>query len=301
MQSFSRGWSFLKQAWSMAFKDKDLIKPSIYALIVGSIVSVIGVIPIIIVAVFLGDAGRFGQLILAVMGAFLVFVNFIVSYVFSGMTVYLIYEYLTQGNGRMTTAWSIVRRDFFDLAALAAVSTVVNMLKSAANRNRQRGGGLAASLLSSATGLLAVLWTEVSYLILPAMVIEDVGLVDGAKRVAQIVRDNLLLVGISTVGVRAVTGLIGFVLGTAGALLGFGIGYAIIAILGSGALGLILGIGLGMLIFFIFTMVASVTGTYTTTAYHTCLYLWAREVEKAQTAGQPIQIAAPAPLAAVLG
>jgi len=301
MQSFSRGWSFLKQAWSMAFKDKDLIKPSIYALIVGSIVSVIGVIPIIIVAVFLGDAGRVGQFILAVMGAFLVFVNFIVSYVFSGMTVYLIYEYLTQGNGRMTTAWSIVRRDFLDLATLAAVSTVVNMLKSAANRNRQRGSGLAASLLSSATGLLAVLWTEVSYLILPAMVIEDVGLVDGAKRVAQIVRDNLLLVGISTVGVRAVTGLIGFVLGAAGALLGFGIGYAIIAILGSGALGLILGIGLGMLIFFTFTMVASVTGTYTTTAYHTCLYLWAREVEKAQTAGQPIQISAPAPLAAVLG
>ena len=301
MQSFSRGWSFLKQAWSMAFKDKDLIKPSIYALIVGSIVSVIGVIPIIIVAVFLGDAGRFGQLILAVMGAFLVFVNFIVSYVFSGMTVYLIYEYLTQGNGRMTTAWSIVRRDFFDLAALAAASTVVNMLKSAANRNRQRGGGLAASLLSSATGLLEVLWTEVSYLILPAMVIEDVSLVDGAKRVAQIVRDNLLLVGISTVGVRAVTGLIGFVLGAAGALLGFGIGYVIIAILGSGALGLIFGIGLGMLIFFTFTMVASVTSTYTTTAYHPCLYLWAREVEKAQTAGQPIQIAAPAPLAAVLG
>src|SRR4030067_1187506 len=120
MQSFSRGWSFLKQAWSMAFKDKDLIKPSIYALIVGSVVSVIGVIPNIIVAVFLGDAGRFGQLILAVMGAFLVFVNFIVSYVFSGMTVYLIYEYLTQGNGRMTTAWSVVRRDFLDLATLAA-------------------------------------------------------------------------------------------------------------------------------------------------------------------------------------
>jgi hypothetical protein len=141
----------------------------------------------------------------------------------------------------------------------------------------------------------------VSYLILPAMVIEDVSLVEGAKRVAQIVRDNLLLVGISTVGVRAVTGLIGFVLAVAGALLGFGIGYGIIAILGTGTLGLVFGIGLGILIFFTFTMVASVISTYTTTAYHTCLYLWAREVEKAQTAGQPIQISAPAPLAAVLG
>ena len=301
MQSFSRGWSFLKQAWSMALQDKDLIKPSIYALIVGSIVSVIGAIPIIIVAIFLGDAGRIGQVILAVMGAFLVFLNFVISYVFSGMTVYLIYEYLTQGNGRMTTAWSIVRRDFFDLATLAAASTVVNVLKNAANRNRRGGGGLAASLLSSATGLLEVLWTEVSYLILPAMVIEDVSLVDGAKRVAQIVRDNLLLVGISTVGVRAVTGLIGFVLSAAGAVLGFGIGYGIIAILGTGALGLVFGIGVGILIFFTFTMVASVISTYTTTAYHTCLYLWAREVENAQTAGQSIQISAPAPLAAVLG
>ena len=299
MQSFSRGWSFLQQAWQMAFKDKDLIKPSIYALIVGTIVSLIGAIPIIIVAIFLGDAGRIGQFMLAVMGAFLVFLNFVVSYVFSGMTVYLIYEYLTQGDGRMSTAWSIVRRDFFDLVTLAAVSTVVNVLKNAASRNRR--GGIAAGLVSAAAGLLEVLWTEAAFLILPAMVIEDINLPDGAKRVAQIVRDNLLLVGISTVGVRTVTGLIGFLLGAGGAVLGFGVGYGIIAILGTGTIGLVVGIGLGILIFLMFTMVASVISTYTSTAYHTCLYLWARNVEVAQRTGQPIQVAAPAPLAAVLG
>jgi hypothetical protein len=110
-----------------------------------------------------------------------------------------------------------------------------------------------------------------------------------------------LLVGISTVGVRTVTGLISFVLGLGGAILGFGIGYGIIAVLGAGALGLIFGIGLGILIFVMSTMIASVINTYTSTAYHTCLYLWARNVEVAQTAGQPIQVTAPAPLAAVLG
>ncbi|HSK86847.1 MAG TPA: hypothetical protein VK880_00715, partial [Anaerolineales bacterium] len=113
--------------------------------------------------------------------------------------------------------------------------------------------------------------------------------------------DNLLLVGISTVGVRAVTGLIGFVLGFAGLVIGFGIGYGIISVVGSGTVGLILGVGLGLMIFLFSTMVASVISTYTTTAYHTCLYLWARNVEVAQTAGQPMQVAAPAPLAAVLG
>ncbi len=298
MQSFSRGWSFLQQAWQMAFKDKDLIKPSIYALIVGTVVSAIGAIPIIIVAIFLGDAGRFGQFVLAVMGAFLVFLNFVVSYVFSGMTVYLIYEYLTQGDGRMSTAWSIVRRDFFDLVTLAAVSTGVNLLKNAARRNRR--GGIAAGLISAAAGLLEVLWTEAAFLILPAMVIEDMSLTNAAKRVAQIVKDNLLLVGISTVGVRAVTGLIGVVLGLGGAVLGLGVGYGMITVLGTGTLGLIVGIGLGVLIFLMFTMVANVISTYTSTAYHTCLYLWARNVEVAQKADQPIQVTAPAPLAAVL-
>jgi ABC-type transport system involved in multi-copper enzyme maturation permease subunit len=126
-------------------------------------------------------------------------------------------------------------------------------------------------------------------------------LANAAKRVAQIIKDNLLLVGISTVGVRAVTGLIGFVLGFGGLVLGFGIGYGIIALVGTGTAGLVMGIGLGLMIFLLFTMVASVISSYTTTAYHTCLYLWARNVEVAQTSGQPVRVAAPAPLAAVLG
>ena len=299
MQSFSRGWSFLQQAWQMAFKDKDLIKPSIYALIVGTIVSVIGAIPMIIAAVLFGGTGHIGQFILAVMGAVLIFLSFLVSYVFSGMTAYLIYEYLTEGDGRMSTAWSIVRRDFFDLVTLAAVSTIINLLKNAA-RNSNRRGGIVASLISSGAGLLDVLWTEVASLILPAMVIEDLNLVDAAKRIAQIVRDHLLLVGISTVGVRAVTGLIGFVLGVVGAVLGFGVGYGLIAVLGTGTLGLIVGIGLGVLIFLLFIMVAQMINTYTSAAYHTCLYLWARNVEIAQKAGEPSRVPAPGPLAVVL-
>jgi hypothetical protein len=299
MQSFSRGWSFLQQAWQMAFKDKDLIKPSIYALIIGTIVSVIGSIPIIVAAFFLGDAGRVGQMILGIMGAFLVFINFVITYVFSGMTAYLIYEYLTRGDGRMSTAWSIVRRDFLDLVTLAAVSTGVNLLKNAARRNRR--GGIAAGLISAGASFLEVLWTEAAFLILPAMVIEDMNLSNAAKRVGQIVKENLLLVGVSTVGVRAVTGLIGFILGFGGAVLGFAVGYGITAVLGTGALGLFLGIGLGVIIFMVLTMIGNVIGTYTSTAYHTCLYLWARNVEVAQKAEQPIQVAAPAPLAAVLG
>jgi len=299
MQSFSRGWSFLTQAWGMVFKDKDLIKPSLYALVLGLIVSLVGIIPIAGSYLLLGDS-TLGQVFTFLLGAVLVFVNFVVTYVFSGMTAYLIYGYLAEGDGRMDKAWGIVRRDFFDILTLAAASTAVNLIKSLAQRRNRRGGNVISGLASAAAGLFEVLWTEAAFLILPAMVIDDLNLKEGAQRVWKITKENLLLIGISTVGVRGVTGLIGFVLGVTGALIGLAIGYGIISLLGSEVLGLALGIGLGAMLFFTFVLVASVIGTYTGIAYHTCLYLWARDVERAQTAGQAIQVAAPAPLAAVL-
>jgi hypothetical protein len=297
MQSFSRGWSFLKQAWSMAFKDKDLLKPSIYALIAGMIVSVIGIIPLAGAYFIFGDQGM-GGLILFVLGGVLVFAQFVVSYVFSAMTVYLIYGYLSEGDGRMDKAWAIVRRDFFDILTLAAASTAVSLLRSAAQRNRKNS--VAASLMRSATGLLETLWTEAAYLILPAMVIDDLNLKDGLTRVANITKENLLLIGISTVGVRWVTGLIGFLFSALGFAIAFAVGFGAVSASGGDATLSVIGIVIGALIFFPFVVVANIFSSYTSTAYHTCLYIWARDVEKAKAEGSSIRVAAPAPLAAAL-
>jgi membrane-anchored glycerophosphoryl diester phosphodiesterase (GDPDase) len=296
MQSFSRGWAFLKQAWGMVFKDRDLIKPSIYALIVGMVVSVIGIVPIIIAALVFGD---FANVVIAVLGAILVFVQFVITYVFSGMTIYLIYGYLSEGDGRMDKAWDIVRRDFFDILTLAAVSTVVNLLRSFAQKNRNRG--IVGNLARSATGVLEVLWTQAAFLILPAMIIDDLNLKDGAQKIWKITKENLLLIGISTVGVRAVTGLIGFVFGFIGFVIALAIGGGMVYLSGGSTVISIMGIALGALIFFTFVMVASVFSSYTGTAYHACLYIWARDAEKAAAEGLEIsQVSAPAPLAAVL-
>jgi hypothetical protein len=297
MESFSRGWSFLKQAWSMAFKDKDLLKPSVYALVVGMIVSVLGIIPLAIGYFILGDRGV-GGFVMFILGGILVFVQFVVAYVFSGMTVYLIYGYLSEGDGRMDKAWAIVKRDFFDILTLAAVSTVVNMLRSAAQRNRRNN--MAASLMRSATGLLETLWTEAALLILPAMIIDDLNLKQGMERVWKITKENLLLVGISTVGVRWVTGLISFVVGAIGLVIAFAIGGGLAYVSGGSTVISIVGIVIGALIFFAFVVVLSVFSSYTNTAYHTCLYIWAREVETAKAQGSAVPVMAPAPLAAAL-
>jgi hypothetical protein len=194
----------------------------------------------------------------------------------------------------MSKAWAVVKRDFLDLMSLAAASTAVNLLK---NVIKGKGTSGARNLFA---GLLDTVWTEASFLILPAMVIEDINLKDGLKRAGSIIKNNLLLVGISTVGVKAVNGLIGFLLGALGIGLGFGAGFGIITVTNSSTFGLVSGIGLGVLIAGIFIMLATIVTSYTSTAYHTCLYLWARDVEKAQASGSSAQVQAPAPLAAVL-
>jgi len=297
MQSFSRGWSFLKQAWGMAFKDKDLLKPSIYALVVGMIVSVIGIIPLAIGYFFISGYS-IGNFVLFIMGGILVFVQFVVTYVFSGMTVYLIYGYLTEGDGRMDKAWAIVKRDFFDILTLAAASTVVNMLRSAAQRNRKNS--IVSSVVRSATGLLETLWTEAAYLILPAMVIDDMNLKASLQRVWTITKENFLLIGISTVGVRWVTGLISFVFSVTGLVIAFAVGGGLTFISNGNMAISIVGIVIGAFIFFTFAMISSIFSSYTNTAYHTCLYIWAREVETAKAQGSSAPVLAPAPLAAAL-
>jgi hypothetical protein len=298
MKSFLRGWSFLKQAWQMAIKDPDLIKPSILALLTGFVISIL-FLPFMIGASLLLTGGEgnliIGRVALFVLSTVMIFVQYVASYVFSAMTVYLIYGYLAEGDGIMSKAWAIVRRDWLDLMSLAAASTAVNLLKKLIEGKSKAGS---RNLLA---GLIDTVWTEAAFLILPAMVIEDMNLKEALKRAGSIIKNNLLLVGISTVGVKAVNGLIGFLLGGLGLGLGFSIGYGVITVTSASTFGLVSGIGLGVIVAGTFIMIAAVLTSYTAMAYHTCLYLWARDVEKAQAMGHNVAIQAPAPLAAVLG
>ena len=293
MESFSRGWAFLKQSWQMAMADRDLLKPSFYALIAGFAVTIILLIPFGLIT-FLLRGTQVGEVIIYVLGAVLIFIQYLVGYIFSAMTVYLIFGYLAEGDGRMDKAWAIVKRDVWDISSLAAASTAVNLIKGAVKGKGKDGG---RNLLA---GLIDTVWTEAAYLILPVLVIEDVNLKGGVKRAAQIIRDNLVLVGISTVGVKAVTGLIGFLLSILGIGLGAVVGWGIASASQGSTAGVITAIVVGILIATPFIMFATIISTYTSTAYHTCLYLWARDVERARQSGQPGVVNAPSPLAAVL-
>lgn len=295
-QSVSRGWGFFKQAVEMAGKDRDLIKPSIYSFFVNAIVGVVFAIPLVAVALVLGGENVVGRAALFVLGAIMLFAQYTVSYIFSGMTVYLIYGYLSEGDGQMDKAWAIIKRDLLDIMSLAAASAVVKIVENALRGNRRRGGNLIGGLLAN---ILNTVWTTATYFVLPAMIIEDLNLPNALKRATYMIKNNFLLVAISEIGVGAITGLIGFGL-VFGAII-----FAVLTVVGlgqAGTVGLAIGIGLAVIVVGLVMAVVTVATSYISTAYHTCMFIWARESEKAQLAGQSVQtVQAPAPVAAVLG
>lgn len=294
-ESIQRGFGFLGQAVAMARKDGDLIKPSLYGLVVGTLVAVICAVPMIGASLLLNDNSNLGQIVLFVLGAFAAFAQYAVAYIFSGMTAYLVYGYLAEGDGRMDKAWDIVRRDWLDILSLAAASTVVkiveNMLRGR-GRNRNPVGGVVANLLET-------VWTTATYFILPAMVIEDLSLPQALKRATYIIKNNLLVVAVGVIGVSTVIGLIAFGLVVLAVVLAFGI-FALFA--NTGQVGVFIGIGLAVLVAGTLIALISALSSYVTTAYYTCLFIWARGVEQAVAHGQSAQsVPAPAPVAVVLG
>jgi len=219
----------------MAVKDRDLIKPSIYSYFANAIVGFIFAIPLF-AAIFVfnvlgGEDNAIGQGIVGLLGAIMLFAQYTVSYIFSGMTVYLIYGYLSEGDGQM--------------------------------------------------------------------VIEDLNLWNALKRATHLIKNNLLLVGVGFVGVNVINNLIGGAVIVATVVIAVGIAVALSAV---SSVGFIIGIVIGVALVILVSGVVTVVTSYIGTAYHTSLFIWARDAEKAVQLGQAaVSARAPAPLAAVLG
>jgi hypothetical protein len=297
MNSIRRGFGFLGQAADMAAKDPDLLKPSVYALIVGGVSTVIMAVPMLVLGFLFGDQD-IGQFFLFILGACTLFVQYAITYVFAGMTVRLVHDYLTQGDGRMDQAWATVRRDFLDILTLAGASVLVKVVEGFLRGRKGRKRNPFGEVLA---GILNTLWTVATYFVLPAMIIEDLNLGQALKRATQIIKDNLLLVAVTEIGVGTVVGLIGFLLFLLALTLGGGTFYLIAALSQWSAAGIAAGIGAGVLLAGAILIVVTVLSSYVTTAYHTCLFLWARQVEQARVRGAAdASVQAPAPLAALV-
>jgi hypothetical protein len=274
MDSWKKGWEFIKQAFAMAKENKRLLLPSLYQVLcsigyfIAWVVALVAIHP------------HWSNGVWAAVGAVATFGSFTIFYFFCGVTVNMIDVHLKGGTPTIAEGVRDAGKNIVAILFLASVSTVIDMVARAARDNDSIVGKIVA-------GIVEAIWTTLSFLLLPAIIIEDAGFGVAMRRVRELHRGNMLLIGIGEVGVRSVTGFIGFLW----MLLVFGVLYVDLQLF-SGLTAVIIGFTVCGSLLALFAAFAN----YVRMAYYTCLYLWAADVER-----QGQSAPAPLPLARALG
>ncbi|MEO8701708.1 MAG: DUF6159 family protein [Kofleriaceae bacterium] len=272
--SFSKGWSFIKAAFAMAKENKRLLLPSLYQVLFSIVYFVIWVV------ILLALHPRWSNATWTVVSAIATFGSFLIFYFFCGITVNMIDVHLKGGTPSIGDGAKDAGKNFLAIVFLAMISTAIEMFARAARNNDSIIGRIIA-------GIVEAIWTTLSFLLLPAIIIEDAGFGQAMTRVRELHKGNFLLIGIGEVGVRLVTGIIGFVW----VLLIIGlVWFSFSAFSSTTALVISFVVGGTMLAVYV------AFSNYLRMAYYTCLYLWASDVER-----QGQQAPAPLPLAIALG
>jgi hypothetical protein len=284
-ENIFKGFSFIKESFSLITKDRDLIKPSIYSIFFGLFFTVITGIAIYLSTAMMPQEVVYILVFLVLLG------EYYISYFFTGMTAFLVYDYFKDGDATMSEAWAAAKKNAVTLFYLSIISAIVKVVTGVLRGRRGRERGAAGGLADMVLGFIERVWTVATYLIIPAIVIEDRDLKGAVARASDIIQKNLLPIGVGEIAVGLVTGLLSIIGFIVAIVLGFSIFGAM-----SNATGAILAI----LIAAVIIVLVIALSMYVTTAYHTCLFLWARSVEDAGS-GAPDTVKPPAPIANTLG
>jgi hypothetical protein len=276
-----RAWVFMREALTMAFRDKDLLLPPIFSIIASTVFLVGALLIINALGLWdqLGNEEEGTNVVEIVIALVTGFIFYSISYFFTGMTVHLINVHLRGRDAQLGTAFADALKNLPALLLLAGASAIVSVLTS----RRRREGGMSAG--DFAAGAIQRIWTVVVYLILPIIILEDAPFFKAFGRAKEIHNGNLVPIAIGEIGVIIVNRIIGVV----------GILLAVVGVVGLSVVGGTIALIPAIIVAGLWIAVVMAYTNFVRTAYYTCLYLWA--VERAAAADDA---AIPQPLAAAM-
>lgn len=293
--SVQRGWRFISGAYALAFQEKSLLTPMLAGMALGLVFNAVALglmfawwsatggpaAPSYESWAHAHPAGLTVAVLLWALCAQ------ILGYFTMGMTVSMIDAYLKGREPSLGVAFQDSLKNIGGIVALAVVDTLVNVLVSALKGNRrERGLNIGAMVLSAIGSAIEAAWTVLSFLLLPVIIIEDVGLGTALSRVRAIHEGNLMQIGVGEIGIRAVAGVIGFVF----LLLMVPLAMVLLPIKGFGLVLFVVLLVIGL------TIVGTLN-SFAKAAYYTSLYLWASERERTS---DPSQVMVPGLLASAM-
>jgi hypothetical protein len=267
MDKYLKVFKFTFEVFGMAMKNKVLLRPLIFNVIFGMIVSV-GL-------AFAYSAIENPTVSYIILASGLVLLYFI-DYFNNGLTTSLIYEQVTTGNAQFGTAMSRTMKSLPGILTFAAISGLLDLLASYASERKDVVGKLVLRLIYW-------VWTTAVYVVMPTMVIENTGFFAAFTKSKDYMKNDPTQVGTGVIGV----GIASWALGT----VCVGGAYAALRAL------LPVNVILAAFCFYFLTNLYWGLSGFIKTTYFTCFYLWAKECEKKGSAEANL---APAPLAACL-
>lgn len=268
--SLGKGWSFTKASFAMARDNKRLMLPSLYQVLISIAYFIAWIAALVAIDPEWSDATW------AIVGLIATFGSFMIFYFFAGVTVNMVDVHLKGGTPSIAEGARDARKNIVAIVFLALISTVVDAIVRAAGDSDSLVGKIVGAIINA-------VWTTLSFLLLPAIIIEDAGFRQAMRRVRELHKGHLMLIAVGDVGV----GIITFLLGIVWVLLTVGVFYVGISSIG-GTAGMVFAVAIAGALLSIYAAFS----TFVRMAYYTCLYQWAVEVEaKGDQAPAPLPLA----------
>jgi hypothetical protein len=251
MGRFSNTLALAKASWQVLKLDRELMVFPVMSFVVSLLVAAPLVIPILLTA---SDDESSMSGIMIIFGVLLMFALAIVAVFFNGALVFGAHERLTGGDPTIGSALSGATSKVHRLVPWALTTATVGLILRAVRQNM----GMIGKILGS---LLEMGWEVLTYLIVPIVMFEDLGPIDGVKRSTELFKrtwgENL--------AARVGFGLVGFVLLIPAFIV------SLIAVSSGSAAFAVVGISLAV----IYAVVVVVALSAMTAIFQTALYLYA--------------------------
>ncbi len=249
MGRISNSWQLAKSSWKVIQADRELLLLPVISGLASAVVGATFLLPLVAAGGFAGDTGSY--VVMFLMYVALAYVTIF----FNAALVSAAHERLNGGDPTLSRALAGARARAGKILPWAIVSATVSIILRAIE---ERAGTIGQMI----AGLAGVAWTVVTFLVLPVIVIEGIGVTDAIKKSGEMFRrtwgENLAAqVGFAVLGFLAV--LPGIALIVASAFVGGGV--------------LVAGIFVGIL----WMIVVAVTLSAMSVVFQTALYHFAAD------------------------
>jgi hypothetical protein len=260
-------WELVKQSWSVLRSDKRLAIFPILSGIACALVTVVFLAPMVLAGLLdQALAGAQGARVVSAIVAFVFY--FVVYFVIIFANAALVGAVLRKLDGQSATlsdGFRIALAHLSSIFGYAVIAATVGMLLRWLRDQARQGNGPLAILGQLGVGLLGAAWNIATFLVIPVLVIENVGPLEAIKRSVALLKRTWGEQIVGNVGIGLVFGLASFLT----LLVGVGL------IIGAAALGIVALIVFVVILTVFALLILAVVGNTLSGIYRAAVYRYA--------------------------